>query len=604
MAFVELDVSDHPFAKPRLGYLLLRDGHAVPLRGISPDELKAGAKHRVPYPEAEPLKHRRCLDAIVDRLGFRGDFGTFQHEGWSEFQRFLERNRCTGHVGVFPMDHGGCIDLYFGGSSGPQPRQLADRTFEAQLPVPRRVFLGYGVNWAAWDCGNGVDAPADAVNSIIDDQATAGRRARELFARRHDLAGQWGFLDDKLIDGPIRHVVDKSYWTQGSDQEERSASEAKVGAAARAFRAVFDSQRRGWVDVLRFNDRLVILRAHDGSWDLLWRCYRDKEPPSPSLVASAHGLAVEDLPSRLMTESDVRRAVHFRQEVWDESEGHAAEQAYYDRGGSKAARQTTSDADVRVAWLREQDKLLVRDRAKVEEAPPAGFCKVLVNGRRLAFGDIVDVGSFRRMLVETGYDDRRPPKSESWTRANEGDPDQVPVGASWADAQAYCAWMERKLGVALRLPTRNELRALRPAQSTHYEKLAKRDFPWEHYPPRPMSGSDHALTHDVPSAVAWSEPRFLSPAHDVPEHPMSAGFSPKSRKRWIKDFPPRATWKEQLPWAQHAGLAFIDAWDAYEWCQESGWISGRFWEGHIAANSWGAYKNVKVTFRLVIDLEG
>jgi hypothetical protein len=57
-----------------------------------------------------------------------------------------------------------------------------------------------------------------------------------------------------------------------------------------------------------------------------------------------------------------------------------------------------------------------------------------------------------------------------------------------------------------------------------------------------------------------------------------------------------------LPIAAYDGLDFIDAWDAYEWCQEKGWISGRFWEGQIAPNCWGAYKNVKVTFRLVIDL--
>jgi hypothetical protein len=55
---------------------------------------------------------------------------------------------------------------------------------------------------------------------------------------------------------------------------------------------------------------------------------------------------------------------------------------------------------------------------------------------------------------------------------------------------------------------------------------------------------------------------------------------------------------------QYGRLTFIDAWDAYEWCQEGGWISGRFWEGQIGASSWGAYKNAKVTFRVVLDLEG
>lgn len=75
-------------------------------------------------------------------------------------------------------------------------------------------------------------------------------RARDLFARRHDLAGQWGFLDDKLVEGPIRNWVDKTYWPQGSASAERNASLKKITAAVQAFRAVFDSSPDGWIDVL------------------------------------------------------------------------------------------------------------------------------------------------------------------------------------------------------------------------------------------------------------------------------------------------------------------------------------------------------------------
>src|SRR5690554_660479 len=89
---------------PILGFLLLRDGHAVPLSGISPDELKSGAKHLIPKPDEEPLRHRRCLDAIVDCLGFNGDFGTFKNEGWPQFEAFLRKNHCTDQTGLFPSD--------------------------------------------------------------------------------------------------------------------------------------------------------------------------------------------------------------------------------------------------------------------------------------------------------------------------------------------------------------------------------------------------------------------------------------------------------------------------------------------------------------------
>ena len=412
-------------AEYRLGYLLLRDGHAVPLRGISPDDIKAGAKHRVLNPDNESLPHRRTLNAIVDRLGFSGDFGTFLAQGWPQFQRFLKQNNCTHRAGVFPVDHGGCIDLNFGEHLGPRPRQLADRIFEAGLPIPSRVFLGYGVDWAAWDRGRGYEAPECAIASLTADKDTAHQRAHDLFARRLDLMGQWGFIDDKLVHGPLDRIVDKSYWPPGSERSEREAQYADVVAAVRAFRAVFDVESVGWVDVLHYNRRLVVLRGHDGGWDLLWRNYREKEPPQPNHVGQSNRLAVEDLPSRLMGESDLRRAIHFRQEVWEENEEHEAEQAFYDRGRSIRERQMTSDADVRIAWLREQGKMPKPERAQWSGPLPNGFRAVTVNGRKLAISEVINVGSFRQMLVETGYADRRADTNESWERANEGEPDDA-----------------------------------------------------------------------------------------------------------------------------------------------------------------------------------
>lgn len=584
----------------RLGYLLLRDGHAVPLRGISPEEIREGAKHRVLHPDADPLAHRRTLNAIVDRLGFRGDFGTFQSRGWPEFQRFLKRYHCADRVGVFPVDYGGCIDLCFTEHLGPRPRQLADRLFEAPSPTPLRVFLGYGVDWSAWDNGNGIHVPAAAVASINVAPEKAAQLGQDLFARRIDLMSQWGFLDDKLIGGELRSIVDKTYWEPGFNPGAREEHEATVLAAARAFRAVFDNQPEGWVDILPYNERLVVLRAHDGCWDLLWRSYREEEPPQPKNIAQSNELAIEDLPSRLMTKSDRLRAFHFRQEVWEEREEHEAEQAFYDRGGSIPERQLTSDVELRVAWLREQGMWSVPERVHWEGPLPNGFHLVILDGRKVAVSDLVELRSFRRMLTETGYAERRSDKQEPWERANDDVMENAPVGVSWIDAQAYCAWRERQLGVNLRLPTQKELRAIRPAYSKHYESMAFRDFPWENFPPRPLVPTGE----DVPSAVIWSEPRFVEPSPTAPEFPQPSGLEGPSRKNWIADFPPSASWRDPIPWVEHEGLAFIDAWDAYEWCQESGVVSGRFWEGQIGATSWGAYKNMKVTFRVVLDLEG
>ena len=591
-----------PLSTP--GYLLLRDGHAVPLHGISPDHIKAGAKERVSNLDIDSIRHRQCLTAIVDRLGFAGDFGTFQQQGWPEFQRFLNRKGCTRQAGLFPSEHGGCIDLHFGTYGGPRPRELADRIFADSDAIPTRVFLGYGVDWQAWDSGNGIVAPVEAIASIGADENTAAQYAKELFGCRHDLAGQWGFLDDKLIDGPLLTVVDKSYWPPGSSKEERHRHLEKVTAAVKAFRKVFDSRRNGWVDVLPYNNNLVVLRAHDGCWNVLWRNYRETEPPRAMQSEDDSDLDVEDMPSCLRSQVAHQRAIYLRQDLWDEREKHDAEQAFYDRGGSIPERQMTDNTAVMTVWLRQQGKLPVPEFVSHDRDLPPGFSVVALGGRVVAVSEMISVGAFRSMLRDSGYDERQRERSEPWSRANEDVSNEMPVGASWFDAQAFCAWKEKELGVMLRLPTRDELRTLRPAFSPHYERLAMLDFPWEHYPPRPILDATRVMQeHEVPSAVAWSEPRFLGHGKDVPEFPEDSGLSLTSRKLWITDFPPRAPWKSSIPIAQYYGLTFIDAWDTCEWCQEKGWVSGRFWEGAVGASSWGGYKNMKTTFRLVMDIK-
>lgn len=591
---------------PHLGFLLLRDGHAVPLAGISPDEIKAGAKCRVPHPAAEPILHRQTLNAIVDRLGFRGDFGDFKNIGFDAFNAFLHENGCGQQASLFPPKTNGSINLYFGGVLGPKRRQLADRIFEAGGRTPERVFLGHGIDWAnTWDSYRSECRPR-VIATVGGDPTTAARRADAMFDRRHDLSSGWGFLDDRLIWGPLESVIDKAYWLPDASELKRKANHEEVVAAVRAFRDVFDTRPEGWVDVLRYNDRLVVLRGHDGAWEVLWRAYREVEPPTWTDISRWSRLAVEDMPVGLIGVSDLNRAAYFRQDVWDEREAHDAEQAFYDRGGLPRDRGQSSDAEVRIAWLREQGQWPVAARTPWTGDVPPGFRLVEVAGRRLAVSDLVEVASFRQMASETGYLGRRADNREPWERANDGDAATAPVGANWSDAQAFCAWREHQLGVGLRLPTRDELNAIRSFDSEHYARMGGRNVHWENFRPPPLaegSGDSSEQRIDVPSAVVWSEPRFVEPATDLPEFPLSGDSGDKSQQRLSVNSTPHARWRDDLPWASESGLRFIDAWDAGEWCQEPDWVHGRFWSGRIGRDSWGAYKSLKVTFRLVLDLE-
>jgi Sulfatase-modifying factor enzyme 1 len=594
-----------------IAWLLLRDGHAIPITGLAPDDFKTARWRAVKAPEAS-LQHRRGLDAIVDRLGFRGDFGDYTHRHWPQVQSFLRDQRCGAWRNLFPSDDWNGAPFYFGPTFGPSRRKLADRVFVGDRPVPSRVFLGVDVDWRAWD-DRARELHGESLSLRFPQGAVRAATAPPehlLIANRHHLFGQWDFLDDGLVAGDVREVVDRTYHAVPRTQAELDAHAAEVLTVVRAFRAVFPENGPGWVDLLRpdGNDRLLFLRAQDGTWDLIWRDLRAEAPPPPNAVPGHHSLHPVDLPELLASEQDLARRLYFRQGVWDEQEAHLAEQHFYDVGHTAEQRRMTSNDEVRHRWLVDTHRLPVRRTVGAGASPPPGFHAVRVLERTLFVSDMITVGEYRAMLAETGYLDRRAPGSEDWNRANDPAevPPDAPVGATWHDAQAFCAWKERSLGLQLCLPTLAELRALRPFHSQHYKHLSAHDFPWEKWPPRPLGGlgtEDGDGQLQVPSAVIWSEPRFHDPEPDRPELPAPGGWTASShsrgRKRRIEDFPPRAAWRHDA-WAEHGGLRFIDAWDAYEWAQEQGQISGRFWEGGLGVDSWGAYKNVKVGFRVVI----
>jgi len=133
-----------------IAWLLLRDGHAVPITGLAPDDLKAARQHAVQVPEA-PLKHRQGLNAIVHSLGFSGDFGDYTHKHWPQIQDFLRDHRCGAWRNLFPSDDWSGAPFFLGPALGPNRRKLADRVFVGKRPVPSRVFLGVDVDWQAWD---------------------------------------------------------------------------------------------------------------------------------------------------------------------------------------------------------------------------------------------------------------------------------------------------------------------------------------------------------------------------------------------------------------------------------------------------------------------
>ena len=569
--------------RPPISYLLLRDGHAVPIWGLSPDDIKSGKRQTLKR-DSIPLKSTSCHNAIVHCLGFKGDYGDYKREHWDRVQRIMSDHGLLQYRNLFEVERN---DLTFQLMSR-QRRSLADRIFFGPTPMPRRVFTGFGHDWRSWSVlfekAIQIGWRAGDDDFIpIDSEET-----REwIYRHRNDLFGNLTFFSDHLLDlGRSGEFIASTYFPEAIPDDERKRTLGRQRKVADALRWFIDREDDGWLGVIHVTDSLALLKGPDGTYDILWRNLRTDPPP---LKASwgRHGLHPVDLPGFLQAEREFAAWYYFQPNRWEEKDRHEAELHHYASGGGSGQEYPGMDSIL---------ETLVRSRGEyatttdgVRSPVPTGFRSVTLSGQVLNVSPMITVHEFRRFGETTGYFERR--DGESWAAANEGNPEDSPVGATFRDALAYCAWMERELGVPLRLFTVDEHRAMRPFASEHYASLANQDFPWERFPPR----------FGLEPAVEWAEPRFHEPGPDLPEFPDESGVSNTSRKRWIAHdrWPPAARWRAPLPWVRYAGLQFIDAWDAYEWTTD-GRAAGRFWEGILAPpTSWGEYKNSKVGFRLV-----
>jgi len=571
-----------------ISWLLLRDGHAVPIFGLSPEELKESCRATIKHAGCE-LKHTSGLNAIVHCLGFDGDFGDYKTRHWKRVRHTLAEHGLREYGNLFKVPTN---DLTFQGMER-QRRSLADRLFLGPKPMPRRVFTGYGHDWEAWDkLFSEVGPGGDAANSgPVPTEPEAARKW--IYRHRTDLYGNLNFFSDHLLDlGEPGKFEAATYFLKDVSEAERRRVLANKRIVVEAFRQFIDQQQDGWLEIIPLTDNLALLKGPDGTYDLVWRNLRMSPPPSIG-YSGRFMLDPRDTPGFVWAEQDFTTWNYFRKGGWDEKERHEAEQFHYAQGG-KAGEDYPGEEVILERLLQSRGMCISKPRFPKATVAPNGFREVNLPDNRVLFvSEMVTVGEFRRFAEATDYMERR--EGESWSAANDSNPDSSPVGATFSDALAYCAWKEKELGIAVRFLTIDEHRMIRPFASEHYERLAQGDFPWENWPPRER----------LEASVIWSEPRFLEPGPDLPEFPPDTGRGTKSRKRWIEseNYPPSALWREPLPWIEYSGLPFIDAWDAYEWCVD-GRVAGRYWQGTMGdTKSWGEYKNVKIGFRLVIEAD-
>ena len=261
-----------------IGYIISERGHSFPLSRLTIDAIKHGCKRRKPK---QGLHHKQSLTVVTRMLGFPGDSGDYSKKHFPFIEQLLADHNCKKQGGLFPRHYGGCIDLGLT-AFRIKERDLSDRLFLSGKPWPKKVFLGYGVDWSVWDRGDGQHPPEAAIKTIGGDPQTAAERAEILWEYRAELLEDWNFHGDALFGETYASEIPYLYQSNGPEGDKRMRAHIKRATDRRkAFYDIFAEQSQGWVEIIKVtdSDSLAILKGCDGTWQPLWKGFRDTAPP-------------------------------------------------------------------------------------------------------------------------------------------------------------------------------------------------------------------------------------------------------------------------------------------------------------------------------------
>lgn len=560
-----------------IAYLLLRDGHTVPITSLHPDCLKQSRKALLRYGDV-PLKHTTGLNAIVKRLGFTGDFGTYKKEHWPTLENLLTSQGLVRRADLFSPTSVPYLGIQF---MTKVRRTFADRFFAEGLDEhrrPKRVFTGYGFDWAEFD---GLHAGFQMPNYDEGCDLENLSRVREwLYSRRLSLFHMHSFLSDHLLEvaRPEPDVVMLYSGPNAVDTD--NVEHDRAVAALDAFRWFIRQRSDGWVDVHPLNERLALLVGPNGLYDFIWKDTRLNPPPS-----FQDGEVFE-------TTAHFRTWYYYQQDRWEERDRHESEVRYYGEGG--VVGDYPSAETILRSHLCSEGAYVIPSVSTAPKLPIPVTRVELDDLNSLWVSPLITRADFEEFAATTEFFDAISSDGvELYEAANWDCQADEPVSVTWRWAVAYCAWLDRSHGVPCRLFSRVEHRRIRPFAlgldgSNHYARLRFMDFPWEHRPPR----------YGLESALEWSVSRYVGLNGSSELGDVRSDIE----RRWIPqaDWPPKSKLIEDIPWQQYEGLDFIDAWDVYEWCDDS-FVAGRYWEGPVGADSCGEYKALRANFRVVVQ---
>lgn len=473
-------------------------------------------RKRGPVSKVKTLKTTSLQSALASALGARS------YEHWRDVElprilAFLSQNGMYRPTDLIKWD------MQPGFAARLTAQRLAERFFNADLPLPKRLFTGVGSMLFAANGYGRMDIQELAGKPMFYDEERlefCAERENEIVLRAYDLCVKgpnapkfldltgralllnsvseyvgmmYNLLGDNLSD-PIRLCP---VFTMYNTSAEEDALDQRIFAM---FRREIEQSATGWVEVIPMpgNDNIVFLKGPDGSFDWVVREQRD-EPYTENPFYPI--LRLDELPSAMLT-SKLAAKLYFSKGEWRERLAHLAESRHYAEGGTAAN------------WPG-YDKLIYRQLlADAAYSPPRpldgpqarGFVPHRLKDRCLMISPLVTVDEFWRFYEHSEWRRLRADRFAKLGKDIEADLGAVnlhdlgdaPVSVTWFDAIAYCRHVEKETGLPVRLLEVDEWREIAPAPARNIVEDGWGDLTWVNVGGDGRTGTDSA--HRYPEA--------------------------------------------------------------------------------------------------------
>ncbi len=463
-----------------LKYFFTKEYCSCPLNSLSPDEIKKSySKDLSKY----DIKKVRYLNLVSKTLGFQ-DWTEYQKEYIDNILPFLEKNGLKQYAPnneseILKSQHGDVSFSY---------RQIADRIFLSNKPIPKKIFTGYSCkidNFSYYYGGFAIE-----VNSKIF------TNCEKLHKNKNDLQSfikseiytnlkeeqELDYLITSLVIFPsLKNLIGDTFIIDDTNEKEHIGLlyENSQGLSNEyIFQEIGDiihkqlkELKKGWIEIIPFNKNLVFLKAEDGSYDFVFRNLRDK----PFVSELGKYIRTKNLPSLLNEEYDFDRWLYFGFkeknknlkdiipfDIWLERDSHLSEVEYYKNntlqdypGQNSILKDYYTKKGIYSYYKKETKEIL------------ESFKPFELENKVLYVSNLITIKDFAEFYIEKDKDNQSYQKTrlntlEDLSMMNVEDNENVPISVTWYDAIAYCRYIENKYNIHARLLFQDEFELICP----------------------------------------------------------------------------------------------------------------------------------------------